>query len=221
MGTNLRVLIVEDHPDAAESCRLLLGLWGHAAVAVGDGRDALPTALAFAPDVVLLDLGLPGVSGFEVARQLRAAGLADVVLVAVTGWVREQDRREAAGAGIDHFLVKPTCPNELERLLSSVVRGRGGAGTARRRTDMIVVTLFVCEADPAEAVGTLEFYGTPVGVADGSSLLAFDGGACGPHAQVRVRPVGVADVGEIAAIGLALCRDELSGRAGRYRWKYE
>lgn len=219
MGTGLRILVVEDCRDTAESCRLLLEMWGHEAAAVRNGLDALPAALAFAPNVVLLDLGLPGLNGFEVARQLRAEGFSDVVLVAVTGWGRESDRQRAVEASIDHFLVKPACPNELYRLLSSI-RGRGEAGTARRRTDMIVVTLFLCD-DPAEAVGTLEFFGTPVGAADGRGLLEFDGGACGSHAQVRVRPVGAATEDEITAIGLALCRDELAGRAGRYRWRYE
>ena len=152
------------------------------------------------------------------AGQLRAAGLADVVLVAVTGWGRECDRQRAMAAEIDHFLVKPAAPDELMRLLASL-RGRGVAGTARRRTDMIVVTLFLCD-DPAEAVGTLEFFGTPVGAADGVALLEFDGGACGSHAQVRVRPAGVAAGEEVAAVGLALCRNELAGRTGRYRWAY-
>lgn len=218
MGAGVRVLVVEDCADTAGSCCDLLALWGHDGVAVRDGRDALQAALAFAPDAVLLDIGLPGMNGFEVARQLRAAGMADVVLVAVTGWCRERDRLEAAAAGIDHFLAKPACPDELHRLLSSV-RGRGVAGTARRRTDMFVVTLYPCDDEPAGAVGSLEFFGTPVGTADGSSLLDFDGGAGGPHAQVRVRPVGVADGDEVAAIGLALCRDELAGRAGRFDWR--
>ena len=84
---------------------------------------------------------------------------------------------------------------------------------------MIAVKLFAGGADGP--VGTLEFFGTPVGVADGASLLGFAGGECGSHAQVRASPAGVASVAEITAIGLALCRDELSGRAGRYRWEYD
>ncbi len=70
-ATPLRILVVEDNPDGAESLRLLLGLYGHRAEVAGDGAAALAAARQFSPDVVLLDIGLPGMDGYEVARRLR------------------------------------------------------------------------------------------------------------------------------------------------------
>lgn len=223
MQKELRVLVVEDCLDTAESCCQLLSLWGYQRVAVCDGKDALAAARSFDPDVVLLDIGLPGLNGFEVAARLRAEGLADAVLVALTGWGRECDRRRAADAGIDHFLVKPACPDELERLLASIRRLRqaGDDWAIGRGAGMIVVKLFLDRSESPDEAGTLMFFGTPVGAADGLALMEFAGGEYGSHAQVRVHPVGIVSEDEIAAIGLALCRDEASGRAGRYLWKYE
>ena len=104
----LRVLVVDDLPDARASLRLLLGLWGHEIREAADGPSALREAADFRPDVVLLDIGLPGLNGFEVARRLRQQpALRKAVLVAMTGYGRESDRQRSQEAGFDHHLVKP------------------------------------------------------------------------------------------------------------------
>jgi CheY-like chemotaxis protein len=117
----LRVLVVDDCPDNRESTRLLLDLWGHEVRAAHDGPAALEVAQAFRPDVVLLDLGLPKVDGYEVARRLRALpGLSAVNLIAVTGLTGERDRRRADEAGFACFLVKPVDPPTLGSLLQDL-----------------------------------------------------------------------------------------------------
>lgn len=113
-----RVLIVDDHEDSAEALRLLIGLWGHEARAAHDGTSALAIAAEAWPEVILLDIGLPGMSGYEVARQLRTAGLGSQWLVAMTGYAREEDRRLALEAGFDEHLVKPVDPDTLRDLLA-------------------------------------------------------------------------------------------------------
>jgi CheY-like chemotaxis protein len=114
----LRVLVVDDCPDNRESTRVLLDLWGYEARDAHDGPAALELAQAFRPDVVLLDLGLPKLNGYEVARRLLALpGLSTVNLIAVTGLTAESDRRRADEAGFAFFLVKPFDPAALEGLL--------------------------------------------------------------------------------------------------------
>jgi CheY-like chemotaxis protein len=105
--------------DAAQSLAVLLSLWGHEVHAAHDGAAALEAAQAWQPEVVLLDLGLPGMDGYEVARRLRAApGSARPLLVALTGHAQEEDRRRSQDAGIDRHLVKPVEPETLEVLLA-------------------------------------------------------------------------------------------------------
>jgi hypothetical protein len=84
---------------------------------------------------------------------------------------------------------------------------------------MIKVKLFRAENGSPDDAGTLEFYGVPLATADGSTWLEFTGGECGSHAQVRLTPSGVASESEVTAIGLALCRNEVEGQAGRYEWR--
>jgi signal transduction histidine kinase/CheY-like chemotaxis protein len=146
-----RVLVVEDNPDSAETLAELLQLWGHEVRVVHDGPTALDVVPSFAPDVVLLDIGLPGMDGYQVAARLRTEGSGfgvqgsgsegrDVarlagndldsklqpprghpnfkpILVALTGYGQEADRRQATEAGFDHHLTKPVDPAELQRLL--------------------------------------------------------------------------------------------------------
>src|SRR5262249_34854516 len=101
-----RVLVVDDHWDGAESTAALLRIQGHEVRTAHDGPEALEAARAFRPQVVLLDIGLPGMDGYEVARRLRQEPESGgVVLVAVTGYGRDEDRRAAAAAGFDHHLV--------------------------------------------------------------------------------------------------------------------
>jgi CheY-like chemotaxis protein len=113
------VLLVEDNLDAAEALGELLRLWGHPVEIAHDGISALQTARAGRPEVVLLDIGLPGMDGYEVARRLRAtAGLERVRLIALTGYGQEADRRRSSLAGFDHHLVKPVDLDHLRGLLT-------------------------------------------------------------------------------------------------------
>jgi DNA-binding response OmpR family regulator len=103
-----RVLIVDDNRDAADSMALLVETAGHSARTAYDGHQALDMASAFAPDVLLLDLGVPGLNGFEIARRIRRQPWGKTVaLIAVTGWGQEQDRLRTAEAGFDAHLIKP------------------------------------------------------------------------------------------------------------------
>ncbi len=113
-----RVLVVDDNADGADSLALMLRLQGHEVRVAYNGAAALETAADYRPEVVFLDLGMPGMDGYEVARRLRAApGLGDVRLAAVTGWGQVEDRRRTAEAGFDLHVVKPVEPGVLQQLL--------------------------------------------------------------------------------------------------------
>jgi CheY-like chemotaxis protein/anti-sigma regulatory factor (Ser/Thr protein kinase) len=113
-----RVLVVDDNVDAADSTVALLELWGHRARAVYDGPAALVAAREDRPDVVLLDIGLPGMSGYEVARALRMFEESRGALIAaMTGYGQDEDRRRAAEAGFDLHLTKPLDPAGLRRIV--------------------------------------------------------------------------------------------------------
>ena len=104
-----RVLVVDDYPDSAETASMLLMLYGHECRTATTGKSALDQAAAFDPDIVILDIGLPDMSGYEVARALRARpGGNWLYLAAVTGWGQPQDREQAFAAGFDQHVVKPT-----------------------------------------------------------------------------------------------------------------
>lgn len=119
LGPGRRVLVVEDNRDCADSLRVLLELMGHEAAVAYTGPDGVRAAKEWAPDAVLCDLGLPGLDGFAVARQLRSdPSTARALLVAVTGYAAEDDRRKAAAAGFDHLVAKPADPADLSRLLT-------------------------------------------------------------------------------------------------------
>lgn len=115
----LRVLVVEDNVDAAETLADLLRLWGYEVETVHDGEAAVYAAPRFRPRVVLLDIGLPRMNGYEVARWLRGRPeLGDLLIVAVTGYGQESDRARGREAGFDHHLVKPVDLDLLRRLLA-------------------------------------------------------------------------------------------------------
>jgi two-component system CheB/CheR fusion protein len=115
----LRVLVVEDELAVGEMLVMLLELWGHTVRAVYDGPAALAAAQTFDPEVVLCDIGLPGMSGYQLARRLcRREGGARPVLVAITGYGQEEDRRRAQQAGFAHHMTKPVDPAALEALLA-------------------------------------------------------------------------------------------------------
>jgi PAS domain S-box-containing protein len=127
-----RVLVADDNRDAADSLGLILGMGGHEVRVAHGGREALELAAAFRPDVVLLDIGMPDLNGYETARALRAApGGERLELIALTGWGHPDDKRRAAEAGFDRHLTKPVDPGELEELLR-VDRKDAPRGTAGR-----------------------------------------------------------------------------------------
>lgn len=114
-----RVLVVEDNPDTADSMRMLLELWGHQARVAGSGPDGVEEARRFRPEVVLCDIGLPGLDGYGVARELRRRPeTAGTWLVAVTGYGHDDDRCRSREAGFDAHLVKPVSPEELCKQLT-------------------------------------------------------------------------------------------------------
>ena len=115
-----RVLIVDDSQDGADALTLVLRLMGHAASAAYDGEAGLEAAERLRPEIMLLDIGMPGMNGYEVCRRIREQPWGqDMVLIALTGWGQEQDRRRSKASGFDHHLVKPVQPDELQKLLIS------------------------------------------------------------------------------------------------------
>ena len=120
-GRRFRVLVVDDNVDAADTLAAVLDMMGHATQVVHDGAQALAVAPQFLPDVIFLDIGLPGMSGYDVARALRRtpAGAA-VVLVALTGWGAENDRSQSSAAGFDHHLTKPANLLAIGELLATL-----------------------------------------------------------------------------------------------------
>jgi PAS domain S-box-containing protein len=120
-GGGLRVLVIEDHEDAAEMLKVLLELYGYEARIALSGSEGVRVAREYHPDVVLCDLGLPGMDGYEVAAELRRApGGGRPRLVAVTGYGREEDRRRSREAGFQYHLVKPIDPQELCAVLCTL-----------------------------------------------------------------------------------------------------
>jgi signal transduction histidine kinase len=121
-----RVLVVDDNVDAAESTAAFLRLEGHEVKAVHDGLQALASLKVFDPHVVVLDIGLPGIDGYAVARQLRERGDTNhVLLIALTGYGQKEDRARAASAGFDYHFVKPADPRDIQ---AAIERGRNTAG---------------------------------------------------------------------------------------------
>ncbi|MBC7893932.1 MAG: response regulator, partial [Cytophagaceae bacterium] len=116
-----RVLVVDDNQDAAESLGALLSLLGAETRIAFNGPEALEALPEFRPEVVLLDIGMPGMDGHEVARRIHQhPGFADLPLVALTGWGQQQDREKSHGAGFNHHLVKPADLDALRSVLGSI-----------------------------------------------------------------------------------------------------
>ncbi|MGF6273148.1 PAS domain S-box-containing protein [Massilia sp. UYP11] len=118
---SLRILVVDDNTDAAESLSLLLQINAHEIRVATNGRDALALVSDFTPDIAFLDIGMPGMTGYELAARLRAMpALARTVIVAVTGWGAEEDQRRAREAGFDHHFTKPIAAETVSRLLGGL-----------------------------------------------------------------------------------------------------
>jgi PAS domain S-box-containing protein len=115
-----RILVVDDNHDAANSLAKILGLKGNESLAAHDGHEAIQQAAIFRPDVILLDIGMPGLNGYETAKQIRAQPWGkNLLLVALTGWGQDEDRRRSQDAGFDAHIVKPINAATLEKLLAS------------------------------------------------------------------------------------------------------
>jgi CheY-like chemotaxis protein len=119
----LRVLIADDNRDSAESLGMLLEMSGHVVYLAHDGLDALAAAAEKLPDIALLDIGMPGMDGYEVATNIRRETWgSNMTLIAITGWGQEDNKRLARTAGFDHHLTKPMDSAVLDSILAAVVR---------------------------------------------------------------------------------------------------
>jgi CheY-like chemotaxis protein len=116
-------MVVDDNQDAADSLAMLLRLQGHEVRVAYSGMAALEMTKTYTPDVVFMDIGMPGMDGYEAARRIRELpGLGKVVLAALTGWGQKEDRRRTAEAGFNHHLVKPPEPKAVESVLAELKR---------------------------------------------------------------------------------------------------
>lgn len=119
-AVKLRILIVEDHHDSGDSLKIRLEALGYEVHLAYDGETGVRAAAALRPDVILMDIGLPHLNGYDAVRQIRAQNLESrVLIIAVTAWGQETDRYHSAEAGFDHHLVKPLDFAKLEQILDS------------------------------------------------------------------------------------------------------
>ena len=124
--TPARILVVDDNEDAANSLATLLEVMGYNVRTAYDGPEGIEAADQFEPAVALLDIGLPRLSGYDIAKHVRGTRGEDVLLVAITGWGQEDDRRRAHEAGFDHHFTKPADFDVLLALIDKELRGRHG-----------------------------------------------------------------------------------------------
>ena len=113
-----RILIVDDNKDLATSLARLLGLLGHEVEVVFDGRKAIEAVRIYRPRVLLLDIGLPLVDGYQVARTLRQEGFHDILIIALSGYGQEEDRRRSREAGMNHHVTKPVDVKTIAELIA-------------------------------------------------------------------------------------------------------
>ena len=119
------MLIVEDNADAAEGLMMLIEAYGHEVQVAPDGVAAMDLAESFVPDLMLVDLGLPGMDGYELARRVRLEPrFAEIPLIALTGYGKDEDRERTRAAGFAHHLVKPVDPAELRVMLKEYAAKR-------------------------------------------------------------------------------------------------
>ena len=120
-ATARRILVVDDNRDAVASLVMMLSLMGHETCTAHDGQEAVDQAEAFRPDLILLDIGLPKLNGYEVCRRIRQYPWGqNMIIVAATGWGQEDDRKRSHEAGFDHHMVKPVDPAILDQILASI-----------------------------------------------------------------------------------------------------
>ncbi len=126
-GAGRKILVADDDQDSAESLGMLLQLMGHEVRTAQNGLTAIDLAGDFRPHLIVLDIGMPGLDGYEVCRRIRQHEWGQVmVIAALTGWARDEDKDRSQEAGFNHYLVKPVDPKALEALIAAVV-----ADTAR------------------------------------------------------------------------------------------
>ena len=119
--SRFRILVVDDNADSALSLAMMLSMMGHDTRTAHDGEEAVATAEAFRPRVVLLDIGLPKLNGYEVAQRIRQQEWGtSMFLVAVTGWGQDEDRRRSEDVGMNLHMVKPVEPSALDRMLAGL-----------------------------------------------------------------------------------------------------
>lgn len=135
-----RVLVVDDHPDSADACCMLLSLLGHTCRAAISGEHALAVDAGFHPDIVICDIGLPGISGYELAVALRERHGARIFLAALTGWDQPPDRERSFASGFDLHLVKPAGAQMLGAVMLAASRAGHSVGA--------VAGAVVCESGP-------------------------------------------------------------------------
>jgi len=118
---SFRILVVDDNQDSALSMAMMLSIMGHDTRTAHDGESAVTTAESFLPEVVLLDIGLPKLNGYEVAQRIRQQPWGEsMYLIAVTGWGQDEDRQRSAEVGLNVHMVKPVEPATLEKLLAEL-----------------------------------------------------------------------------------------------------
>ena len=147
-STRRRVLVAEDNVDAAEMMRVMLGLNGHDVRVAPDGAAAVAVAHTFRPHIAFVDIGMPRMDGYEVADRIRRMDGPRTVLVALTGWGQDEDKRRSRDAGFDHHLTKPPEPEVVQRLIAACVdppdRDRSRDPMTLRQSSRASVVLLVC-----------------------------------------------------------------------------
>lgn len=129
---HFRILVVDDNHDSALSMAMMLSIMGHETRTAHDGESAVSSAESFLPDVVLLDIGLPKLNGYEVAQRIRENVWGQsMFLIAVTGWGQDEDRARSSEVGLNVHMVKPVEPSALERLLSDLHAKHTSGSTSR------------------------------------------------------------------------------------------
>jgi CheY-like chemotaxis protein len=118
--TSLRILIVDDNRDSADSLAMMLKMTGNDTRRVYDGEAAVAAAGEFRPDVILLDIGLPKLNGYEACRRIRQQSSKELVIIALTGWGQDEDRQRTHEAGFDYHMVKPVDPATLMKMLAEL-----------------------------------------------------------------------------------------------------
>lgn len=121
MPNHHRILVADDNEDSAAAMAIILKLLGSEVRTANDGLEAIEIAENFRPEIILLDIGMPGKNGYDVCHYLRQQSWGGKVIIAVlTGWGQDEDKRRSEEAGFNHHLVKPVDPNDLEKLLEDL-----------------------------------------------------------------------------------------------------